>query len=282
MDNSDDWIIDSGCSHDMTGDHSKFITLKEFDGGVVRFGNDSPCMVKGKGTISLNGKRSADDVYQVEGLKHNLLIVVQLNDKGYPLEFKNGMCKIYGRKGELIATGKQTKGKLFHMNPKVNNCLIAKIDDSWLWHKRFCHINFDNIVKVSKSKRVRGFPQLEKPVNFLCKQCQLGKMASSTFKRKSFSVEHLLDLVHADLCGPIRTKSIQGDRYFMIFTDDCSRMMQVTFLKDKMKAFRKFKAFKALAETESGKKIKCLRTDQGGEFTSEEFTRYCEENSTLR
>lgn len=72
MDNSDDWIIESSCSHHMTGDHRKFIFLKEFD-GVVKFGNESPYMVKGKGVISLNGKSSADDVYWVEVLKHNSL-----------------------------------------------------------------------------------------------------------------------------------------------------------------------------------------------------------------
>lgn len=103
-------------------------------------------------------------------------------------------------------------------------------------------------------------------------------MTSSTFKRKYFSIEYLLDLVHTDLCGPIRTKNIQGDRYFMIFTNDFSRMMCVTFLKDKTEAFGKFEVFRVLAEKESNKKIKCLRTDQSGEFTYEEFTRYCEEN----
>lgn len=41
----------------------EFISLKEFDGGLVIFGNDSPCMVKGKGVISLNWKSSEDDVY---------------------------------------------------------------------------------------------------------------------------------------------------------------------------------------------------------------------------
>lgn len=87
MDNSDDWINDSGCSHHMTGDRSKFLSLKEFHGRVVRFGNDSPCMVKGEGFISLNGKSSANDVYWVEGLKRDLLSVPQLNDKGNPLEF---------------------------------------------------------------------------------------------------------------------------------------------------------------------------------------------------
>lgn len=107
-------------------------------------------------------------------------------------------------------------------------------------------------------------------------------MTSSNFKRKSFLAKHLLDLVHTDLCGPIRTKIIQGDRYFMILTDDFSRMMWVTFLKDKSKDFGKFKVLRALAEKESGKKIKCLRTDQCGEFTYEEFTRYCEENGMKR
>lgn len=71
----------------------------------------------------------------------------------------------------MIATGKQMRGNLFHLNPKMNNCLIAKIDDSWLWHTRFCDINFDNIIKVSKSKIVRGLPQLDKLVNALCKEC---------------------------------------------------------------------------------------------------------------
>lgn len=102
---------------------------------------------------------------------------------------------------------------------------------------------------------------MDKPVNALCKECQLGKMTSLAFKGKYFSAEHLLNLVHTDLCGPIRTMSIQGDWYFMILTDDCSRMMWVTLLKHKTKAFSKFKAFRSLVEKESGRKLKCLRTN---------------------
>lgn len=71
-------------------------------------------------------------------------------------------------------------------------------------------------------------------------------MTTSSFKRKSFSSENILDLVHTDLCGPMRTRSFQGDKYFMIFTDDQSRMMWVTFFMEKSDAFNKFKAFKAL------------------------------------
>ena len=48
---SDRWIIDSGCSHHMNGDKSKFITLEYYNGNSVRFGNDAPSQIKGKGSI---------------------------------------------------------------------------------------------------------------------------------------------------------------------------------------------------------------------------------------
>ena len=50
---NDRWIIDSGCSHHMTRDKSKFITLNYYDGNNVRFGNDTPYLIKGKGSIKL-------------------------------------------------------------------------------------------------------------------------------------------------------------------------------------------------------------------------------------
>lgn len=274
MYNRDEWIIDIGCSHHMTSDKSKFLSLEEFDGGVVRFGNNSPCMVKGKGSISLNGKSNADDVFWVEGIKNNLLSVGQLNDKGYLLEFKSGVCRILGNNGELIATGKEARGNLFHLNTNVNDCLVVKIEDSWLWHKRFFHVNLDNLIKISKSSIFRGLPHLVKLDNVLCKDCQMGKMTFVSFKSKSFSLENILDLVHTDLCGPMRNKRYFGDKYFMIFTDDYSKIMWVTFLREKYEAFSKFKEFKALVEKDTQKNLKCLRSDRGGEFTSDDFVKY--------
>lgn len=93
----------------------------------------------------------------------------------------------------------QTKGNLFHLNVNISTCLMAKLDDSWIWHRRFCHVNFDNIVKASKIKVVRGLSVLSKPDNTLCRECQLGKMSSSTFKGKSFTANNLPNLVHTDL-----------------------------------------------------------------------------------
>lgn len=75
IEDKDEWVIDSGCSHHMTGVKRKFLYLQEFDGILVIFGYDKACMVKGKGAISLDGKHNTDNVYFVGGLKHNLLSV---------------------------------------------------------------------------------------------------------------------------------------------------------------------------------------------------------------
>ena len=80
----------------------------------------------------------------------------------------------------------------------------------------------------------------------------------------------------------MKTKGFYGERYFMILVDDFSRMMWVAFLKEKFEAFDKFKIFKNRVENESNMKIKCLRSDRGGEFTSNEFNIFCEANRIKR
>ena len=48
-------------------------------------------------------------------------------------------------------------------------CLLIELDDVWLWHKRLCHVNFDNLISIRKMKKVRGLPKLKKPDNIMCK-----------------------------------------------------------------------------------------------------------------
>jgi hypothetical protein len=72
------------------------------------------------------------------------------------------------------------------------------------------HINFDNIVKVSNMESVRGMSKIIKPPIPICKNCQHGKQTKVRFKTKEYSTSKPLELVHTDLCGPTRTKSIQG------------------------------------------------------------------------
>ena len=70
-----DWIIDSGFSHHMIGDMRKFVKFRSHDGGIVRVGNNVAYHIRGIKSITLDGKTYTDDVYFVDGLKHNLLSV---------------------------------------------------------------------------------------------------------------------------------------------------------------------------------------------------------------
>jgi hypothetical protein len=85
-----------------------------------------------------------------------------------------------------------------------------------------------------------------------------------------------LELVHSDVCGPMPSTSLSGCVYYVSFIDVYSHNTWVYFLKSKDEVLGKFKEFKALVENISKRKIKILRSDNGGEYTSKEFETFAE------
>jgi transposase InsO family protein len=86
--------------------------------------------------------------------------------------------------------------------------------------------------------------------------------------------EGLLDLVNGDLCGPISPATPGGKRYFLLLVDDKSRFMWLALLAAKSDTLAALKKFQAKVEVETGRHLRVLRTDNGGEFTSVEFKMY--------
>jgi len=88
--------------------------------------------------------------------------------------------------------------------------------------------------------------------------------------------EHPLDLVHSYVCGKIGARSLGGGEYFVTFLDDCTRYVWVYIVKHKGEVFQKFREWKTLVENSSGRKVKILRSDNGGEYTctSNELVEY--------
>jgi hypothetical protein len=202
------WYIDSGFSRHMTGDRSQFLTLSDSKSENVTFGNDAPGKVKGKGIVSLsNGKRKAQDVLLVENLKHNLLSVSKVCDRGCEVVFTFKDCKIkIVDSGKLVAKDIRTENNVYVLKEEVQEeCNLSKYDESWLWHRRLGHLNFDHIIKLKNNGAVKYLPRISKPYDSVCKPCQIGKLTRTQFKSKSFpSTEKPLQLVHMDLCGPSR------------------------------------------------------------------------------
>ena len=88
--------------------------------------------------------------------------------------------------------------------------------------------------------------------------------------------------MHADLCGPSRNEGTGKENYFMLVIDDYSRLTWVAFLKENSEAFEKFKVFKALTGNQTGKRLKAVRSDSGGEFCSKDFKEFCDEKGIKR
>jgi transposase InsO family protein len=69
--------------------------------------------------------------------------------------------------------------------------------------------------------------------------------------------------------------SLSGCEYYLTFIDDHTRKTWIYFLKAKSEVFKRFQAFKALVENQTGKRIKVLWSDNGGEYASTEFVDFC-------
>jgi transposase InsO family protein len=171
------------------------------------------------------------------------------------------------------------KGSLYVLklaeDGKQQRAMAAKESPSAdLWHRRFSHLNHEAIKTLSTKGLVEGLDIAANPPQF-CEACIEGKAHKHPFPtlttRRS---TELLELVHSDICGEISPNTISGFKYFISFIDDKSRYGYVKLLERKSDAFEAFKEFKAKAELETGKKIKVLRTDNGGEYIGEKFEEF--------
>ena len=144
-----------------------------------------------------------------------------------------------------------------------------------IWHHRLGHLGAQGMQELARSKMVKGKDFDEKHEFGFCEPCIHSKshrlpFQSSTTKKSN----HPLDLVHGDVCGKIGTKFLGGGEYFVAFLDGHTRYIWVYILKHKGEVFQKFREWKALVEKSTECKVKTLRCDNGGEYTSAEFIAY--------
>lgn len=97
-----------------------------------------------------------------------------------------------------------------------------------------------DIIQGACNRAMQGL-DVEKPLKkFECEICIRGKMIRASFPLTSERcTEDLLEVVHTDICGPMRMESKSGTRYFIMFINDRSRC-EVQFLRNKSEAFNAF------------------------------------------
>lgn len=288
---NDVWFLDSGCSNHMTGDKDVFVDIDTTINSQVKMGNGALVHVKGKGTIGVQTNKGAKfihDVLLVPDLAQNLLSVGQLVEHGYAVHFEENGCTIYdkGQGKQVVNKIKMEKNRSFPLIFKYGGNFALKaesVDESWLWHRRLGHLNFHGLKLLCQKNMVQGLPTCIEEKNEVCEGCALGKHHRKPFpKGVAWRAKEVLELVHTDVCGPMTTPSHGENKYFILFIDDFTRMTWVFFMRQKSEVFTIFKKFKSFVEKQSGHFIKVLRSDNGKEYTSNEFGKFCEDEGVER
>ena len=143
--------------------------------------------ILGHGSISNNSSFLIEIFFLVDSLKHNLLSISQLCDKGFKVIFYSSHCIIKDSQNDKIIF-------MGHKNENVYTIDISKYeghdrcfsDESWLWHRRLGHVNMNLITQLNKNELVRGLPKISFEKDKVCEACQMGKQIKTSFKNKNF------------------------------------------------------------------------------------------------
>ncbi|GAU50842.1 hypothetical protein TSUD_232190 [Trifolium subterraneum] len=279
------WYLDTGCTNHMTGHIDWLLELDENFKSTVKFAYNRTISVEGKGKVMVTRKNGnhtfVTDVLYVPTMKHNLLSLGQLIEKGFALSTKDKFLEVHDLNKKLVLKAPLSKNRTFKVNLQASEvqCFSSLIteDEKWLWHYRYGHLNFKSLNQLSSKHMVVGLPLIHTP-DKLCEGCFASKQPRNSFKNAVYyRSTQPLHVVHSDICGPIETETLGGNRYFMTCVDEFTRKVWIYLLKEKSEAFSAFKMFCAIAERQSENHLKILRTDGGGEYNSNEFKTFCEE-----
>ncbi|KAI3692065.1 hypothetical protein L6452_31874 [Arctium lappa] len=247
------WHVDSGCSRHMTGNMACLQNFKRIDGGHVAFG-DNPAggKISGKGNVS-KGFKVVDESM--------ILLRTPRKDNVYCLDL------------ESVSSDSSL------------NCLFSKasLDESSLWHRRMCHMNFKTMNKLVKNNLVRGLPQKVFSCDDHCVACLKGKQHKTYHKSKEINtISSPLNLLHLDLFGPTNVMSIGKKSYCLVIVDDFSRFTWVYFLRTKDETSGLIKSFVLRVENQTNLRVKVIRSDNGTEFKNNDLNNLCEEKGIER
>ena len=259
-------------SFDPTFDPKKhFLELANGEKGNVAEGRGD---VKIK-TFAKGGKLvdiTLHDALYCPTYPQNIFSVQSATEKGAKAVFHDSDSKIVYKDGTIFELEK--KGKLFYMKTFLlhGDCTdnVCYTQDLQGWHETMGHCNMDDVIRLESVSR--GMKVSERGERKTCEVCLQGKMIKQTNKEERTRSEKRMEMVHTDLAGPISPPSREGHRYVISFTDDCTGVTFVYFMRTKDESVQMAERF--LADSAPYGKVKCLRSDKGTEFTSHAFTEF--------
>ncbi|KAJ0754054.1 putative RNA-directed DNA polymerase [Helianthus annuus] len=229
------WVVDSGATCHVTSQRDFFSSYTPGDFGVVKMGNNGLSKIIGVGDVCLKFDTGMElvlhNVKHVSDIRLNLISAGLLDDDGYHSTFGDGVWKL--TRGSLIVARGKRSSKLYMAHPKISTDSVHSLVDNdmtELWHKRLGHMSEKGMHILLKRN---ALPDLTNVHLKKCSHCLAGKQRRVSFKsHPPHRRNNILDLVHSDVCGPMKTRTLGGCLYFVTFIDDHSRKLKVWSGKD--------------------------------------------------
>jgi hypothetical protein len=270
------WVVDSGASFHATPHRKHFLDYVQGDFGQVHLGDDAPCKIVGMGKVKIkqiNGSQwLLKEVRHVLYLRKNLISTGYLASEGCISIFTDKVWEV--TKGSLVIAKGENVGTLYLCIGNTDSYISLAYTgvDTTLLHHMLGNMSEKGMWILHKRNL---FPDLKQIDLDFCKNCVYGKQKRVRFLRvgKEKKSERL-DIVHTYVWGPAQVSSLGISLYYVTFIDDATRKTWVYCIRQKNDVFDTFKKWKALVENETGKRLKCLRSNNGGEYFSKDFDDY--------
>ena len=288
------WTLDSGCTRHMTPLKSEFTSYVEFVKPIpVTLADKSQIYGYGIGNVMIklfDGSTfvpvEIKNVMYVPKLHRKLLSISDITDRGSTVTFA-GRSSTVTFKGKTFLFG-QRHGKLWLLYCEDEECFANFVGEvqtntspKELWHQRYAHLSSTYLNMLQSRSMVDGLSFTHDNESSICEGCIYGKQHRWPFPKASKRITTSpLELIHSDVCGPISIPTIGGSRYFVTFIDNFSRYTVAYMMKRKDEAIDKFKEYVAMAETKFNRKVVTVRTDNGGEYCSNDFDEFLRKRGT--
>lgn len=283
------WHLDSGTTSHICTMRDAFQTYTPLHNATVRGVGPDVARVEGTGSIILKFKVGNDviaheikDALHVPGAPNCLLSVSRFDDGGGEVGFRKGECVLRNKDGKVVGTGRK-EGRLYKLDARAvlirEQANFATSDaKSWdHWHRVLGHIGISTLEKMHQKHVVDGFTIDESSIpSRTCTSCLEAKLTRQPYpKQAETRCEKPGEGFHSDVWGPIATQSIGKFRYYISFTDDCTRFVKLYFLKDKGEAADKIAHQVAAVEMRFGKPPAWIKFDNGKELVNERTKALC-------
>lgn len=270
------WFVDSGATNHMSSEKDLFEEIEECNKNIY-LADDRIVKAFGKGDIILKTKDGDSvrlkEVLYIPKLGSNLFSVSKCLRFGYSVKFDKSRCEI-SKENKVVMTATSINGMFKLELEDLKACAASTSEnDTLVWHRRLGHLNVQYMKQMQVCAKVKD----EDIAN--CEACILAKMKRTPFPSvNSRQSSAILELIHSDVCGPMQTASIGGKKYFVTFIDDFSRMMVVYLMASKSEVLDRFRDYVQFMQASTEKKILKLRSDNGGEYCSSAFKKFCNIN----